>query len=244
HFEELRSLNLLMNCLDNEILNTELETLSSLKNLEILDLSSNYDIDNDILPSLTTLTSLRILDLSYTSLKGQFRTAEFKALVNLEILDLTDCGFSCSERDFILKNLETLNLKDNSFNESVISSLKILPSLRNLDLSGNQLSGSFPPHDLAYLTNLEKLDLSGNKRFTSTSSIQDCKRLSRLKRLESITLTGSNFDKSIISCVRTLPSLKTLNLRHSRSLGGPFPFHGIIISFERFEDTRHGSLQT
>lgn len=49
-----------------------LERLSSLKKLEILDLSLNYDIDNDILPSLSTLTSLKILDLSHTGLNGNY----------------------------------------------------------------------------------------------------------------------------------------------------------------------------
>ncbi|PWA93222.1 ankyrin-like protein [Artemisia annua] len=57
-----------------------------------------------------------------------------------------------SERDLILKNLETLNLKDNGFSESDISSLKIRPSLKNLSLSGKQLSGSFPPHAMSKLT--------------------------------------------------------------------------------------------
>ncbi|KAD4585420.1 hypothetical protein E3N88_23021 [Mikania micrantha] len=63
HFEELGSLDLSWNYLDNEVLNTDIETLSRLEKLEILDLSSNFQIDNDILPSLTTLVSLKNLQL-------------------------------------------------------------------------------------------------------------------------------------------------------------------------------------
>nr|KAJ0226972.1 hypothetical protein LSAT_V11C100013700 [Lactuca sativa] len=72
HFKELRSLNLSDDFLDKEIMKTGLEKLSTLKKLEVLDLSFNDDIDNDILPSLMTLTSLKILDLSFTSLNGNF----------------------------------------------------------------------------------------------------------------------------------------------------------------------------
>lgn len=58
----------------------------------------------------------------------------------------------------------------------------------------------------------------------------DCKRLSSLKRLESITFKRTKFDKSIISCLSALPSLNTLNLRHSISLAGSFPFQGMCTS--------------
>lgn len=60
--------------LKNSLSFAGLERLSSLKKLEVLDLSGNRDIDNDILPSLKTLTSLKVLDLSDTSLNGNFPT--------------------------------------------------------------------------------------------------------------------------------------------------------------------------
>ncbi|KAL4559905.1 hypothetical protein LXL04_032051 [Taraxacum kok-saghyz] len=50
-----------------------LERLSSLKKLEVLDLSGIHDTDN-ILPSLRTMSSLKILDLSNTGLTGIFPT--------------------------------------------------------------------------------------------------------------------------------------------------------------------------
>ncbi|PWA62975.1 receptor like protein 1 [Artemisia annua] len=206
-FEELRSLNLSMNFLDNAILNTELETLSSLKNLEILDLTSNYDIDNDIIPSLTTLTSLRVLDLSYTSLKGRFPTTG------------------------IIRYFEKLR----NFGSNRVWLLWYFSNTRNLDLSGNRLSGSFPAYDLAYLTNLEKLDFSGNKRFTNTSIIQELSRLKDLKTLDmgacglnSLVFNGTmsgllylNLDWNVfrndsLRFLGAFPSLKFLSLESSR----------------------------
>ncbi|CAH1420026.1 unnamed protein product [Lactuca virosa] len=133
-----------------------LEKLSSLKKLEVLDLSFNVDIDNDILPSLMTLTSLKILDLSFTSLNGNF-PIKFAALENLKVLDLSNCNFNGVS---ILKKLKSLNPGYNRFNESAATSLNTLSSLTNLDLSNNPLLGPFPAQELAHLTNLEKLDLS------------------------------------------------------------------------------------
>ncbi|CAI9267424.1 unnamed protein product [Lactuca saligna] len=174
HFRELTSLNLSYDFLDKlEIMKTGLERLSSLKKLEILDLSLNYDIDNDILPSLSTLTSLKILDLSHTGLNGNY---PISALENLEVLSLSFCYFNIT----------------------------------------------FEIQELAHLINLKKLDLS-NTWYLGTPNIQDCKSLSRMKRLESINLSGNSFNKSIISCLTALPSLKILDLSYSTSLGTSFP---------------------
>nr|KAJ0228079.1 hypothetical protein LSAT_V11C100013910 [Lactuca sativa] len=202
------------NCCDWERINCSTTTVHvtdlSLYNLRgVLDLSGNRDIDNDILPSLKTLTSLKVLDLSDTSLNGNFPT-------------------NGSERVSILRKLKSLNLAGNWFNESVITSLKALSSLTNLDLSYNQMPGPFPAQELSHLTNLEELDLSST-HLNGTPNIQDCKTLSRLKRLKSINLSDNNFNKSIISCLTALPSLKILDLSFSTSLGTSFPVQGMFI---------------
>lgn len=74
-------------------------------------------------------------------------------------IDITISFNSGSERAFILNKLETLILNQNSFNESgkELSSLKILPSIRNLDLSGNELSGPFPPKGTLYIYGFSKI---------------------------------------------------------------------------------------
>ncbi|CAH1446372.1 unnamed protein product [Lactuca virosa] len=233
HFKELRSLNLSYDYLDHKaIMKTGLERLSSLNKLEILDLSFNTDIDNDILPSLRKFTSLKVLDLSYTGLNGNF-PIKFAALENLEMLDLSYCGFNGifeiqgSERVSIFRKLKTLNLGSNKFNESIVTFLNTLSSITSLDISNNPMSGPFPAQELSHLKNLEELNL----RYTGldgTPNFQGCKSLSRLKWLESINLSENNFNKSIISCLSVLPSLKILDLASSKSLGGSFPIQEFL----------------
>ncbi|XP_035845604.1 receptor like protein 21 isoform X1 [Helianthus annuus] len=231
HFKELKSLDLSWNYIGKPIADIGLEPLSSLKKLELLNLSTNY-IETHIFPSLGALTSLKILDLSYiNSYEGDntppfYDISEFSILENLEVLDLTQIGcygtLQGSEAVSILKKLKVLNLRGNQFNESLITSLGALSSLKSLDLSENLLSGSFPAQELSNLANLEKLDLSLNK-LNCTPSIQDCKSLMRLERLETISLGYNNFNKSIISCISFLPSLKILDLSGSLQFGSSFP---------------------
>ncbi|CAH1420185.1 unnamed protein product [Lactuca virosa] len=153
HFKELKSLNLSYDFLDKEVVKTGLERLSSLKKLEVLDLSWNDDIDNGILPALKTLSSLKILVLGSTNLNGNFPISEFAALENLEMLDLSICPFNGtfeiqgSERVSILRKLKILNLRFSGFNENIITSLNTLSSLTSLDLSENPMSGPFPAQD-------------------------------------------------------------------------------------------------
>ncbi|KAI3773442.1 hypothetical protein L1987_47971 [Smallanthus sonchifolius] len=105
-----------------------------------------------------------------------------------------------SDKVSILTKLKILNLMDNYFNGSLITSLIAHHSLETLDLSWNFLPGS----------------------------IEGCKSLVRLERLESISLACNNFNKSIISCLSFLPSLKILDLSYSDNLGSSFPMEGTM----------------
>ncbi|KAJ9559745.1 hypothetical protein OSB04_004905 [Centaurea solstitialis] len=227
HFKELTSLNLSRNCLDDGIVNTGLGRLSSLKKLEILDLSDNR-ITNKTLPSLGALTSLRVLNLNDNNLEGYFPALGMCLLwKNLEILDLSFNHMKGFDRVSLLKKLKVLNLRYNDFNESFITSLSALPMLKSLDLSYNyHFERSFPAKELVHLTNLEELDLTENY-FNDTPSIQECMRLSGLKKLKSITLRYNNFKKSIISCLGAHPSLKSLDLSEN-NLGGSFPIQELL----------------
>ncbi|XP_024972098.1 receptor-like protein 15 [Cynara cardunculus var. scolymus] len=189
HFKELTSLNLSKNCLDDGIVNTGLGRLSSLKKLEIVDLSGN-NIGNDIFRSLGALASLRVLHLDDNYLEGCF-----PALGMFLFLPPT----------FLI---------DFFFGE--------------LGDTGSLLQLFYESHmtELADMTNLEELDLSDN-RFNDTPSIPDCARLSRLKKLKSIILGYNEFNKSIISCLSALPSLKTLDLSYNL-LGGSFPIQELL----------------
>ncbi|KAJ0586727.1 putative non-specific serine/threonine protein kinase [Helianthus annuus] len=231
-FKELRSLDLSYNDLDDMIATTGLERLSSLKKLEKLNLSTNY-IQTDIFRSFGSIISLKVLDLSYLYGDNQYPLphdiSELSALKNLEVLDVTGCSYygtiqmQGSDTITPLRKLKILNLGWNDFNESLIPFLSSLRSLRILDLSFNRIFESFPCQALSHLPNLEKLDLSSSSFINGTASNEGCKSLMRLKNLESISMQYSDLNKSMISCLSFLPSLKILNLRYSRILGSSFP---------------------
>ncbi|KAL4559893.1 hypothetical protein LXL04_032039 [Taraxacum kok-saghyz] len=198
-------------------------SLSRLRGLDVYwgDGSKLWSLNVSLFLHFRELTSL---DLSDAYLDKEILKTDFAALENLEVLNLTECEFTGTlniqgfARVSTLRKLKTLNLGHNGFNESIITSLLTISSLTNVDLSGNPFSGPFPAQELARLTNIEKLDIS-DTGLDGTPNIQACKSLSRLKRLKSINLSYNNFNKSIISCLSALPSLKILHLTNCPSLG-------------------------
>ncbi|KAG7994251.1 hypothetical protein I3843_01G049300 [Carya illinoinensis] len=70
-FKELRSLDLSYNAIDGCIPDEGLEKLSTLRNLEILNLGYNL-FDESILQSLGAITSLKTLNLTMNKLGGYF----------------------------------------------------------------------------------------------------------------------------------------------------------------------------
>ncbi|KAL8232278.1 hypothetical protein R6Q57_002056 [Mikania cordata] len=108
-----------------------------------------------------------------------------------------------------LRKLKILNLGENRFNESLLSSLSDLISLKSLDLHDNLFSGSFPFQEISHLINLEKLDLSWNN-MTVTPSIQGT-----LSNLVHLNLDFNNFfsvDDVMRSMATAFPSLRFLSL--------------------------------
>ncbi|KAG7952044.1 hypothetical protein I3843_12G038800 [Carya illinoinensis] len=122
----LRSLDLSFDAINGCIWDEGFEKLSTLRNLEILNLGYNFFDDNSILQSLGAITSLKTLNLSWNHLEGYF-----PAEVMLRNLNTLDISF---ERLEVLKNLETLILDDNWFDDSIIPSLSNLTSLVTLSL--------------------------------------------------------------------------------------------------------------
>ncbi|KAG6667470.1 hypothetical protein I3843_01G094000, partial [Carya illinoinensis] len=71
-FKELRSLDISFNAIGGCIPYEGFEKLSSLRNLEILNLGYNFFHDNGILQSLGDVTSLKTLNLTRNLLEGYF----------------------------------------------------------------------------------------------------------------------------------------------------------------------------
>ncbi|XP_042952932.1 receptor-like protein 14 isoform X2 [Carya illinoinensis] len=199
-FKELRSLDLSFNVIDGCIQDEGFEKLSTLKNLEILNLGYNFFDDNSILQSLGAITSLKTLNLSWNKLEGYFPAEELVTLRNLNTLDISwneyngtlpNQGF---ERLEVLRNLETLILDGNWFGDSII---RFIPSLSNL-------------------TSLVTLSLVDNGLgFEGVKAVEGFKKLAVLRNLETLILDDNWFHDSIIPSLSNLTSLVTLSLAYN-----------------------------
>ncbi|KAG2675469.1 hypothetical protein I3760_12G005400 [Carya illinoinensis] len=196
-FKELRSLDLSFNTIDGCMRDEGFEKLSTLKNLEILNLGYNLFDDNSILQSLGAITSLKTLNLSSNYLEGYFPAEELVTLRNLNTLDISfnfyngtlpNQGF---ERLEVLRNLETLSLYWNRFDDSIIPSLSNLTSLVTLSLAYTGLG------------------------YEGVKGVEGFKKLAVLRNLETLILDYNQFDDSIIPSLSNLTSLVTLSLAYN-----------------------------
>nr|XP_043636102.1 receptor like protein 21-like [Erigeron canadensis] len=273
HFKELRSLDLSLNHIDDTILSTGPERLSSLKKLETFNLSYN-SIGSGLFPSLGGVTSLKTLDMSCTakdnypsSSKAESGTkvkndiSILAALENLVVLDLTGSDSygtfqvpGGSEKISKLKSLETLSLAYNQFNGTIITSLSVISSLKEVDLSYNPLS-VFPTEvlddnffkkdvmrSIAAFPSLRILSLNfgydfeeeipfGNDLFQMYPNMKyfpvACHiALASFHHLEVLDLSQNSFSGSIPSTIQSLSSLRAISFA-GNALNGSLPETGL-----------------
>ncbi|KAG5226196.1 LRR receptor serine/threonine-protein kinase [Salix suchowensis] len=154
----LTTLGLGYNDLRGRILGDDLRNLSSLEELD-LDCCS---LDENSLQSLGALPSLKNL-----SLQGLSGAVPFQGIINLKNLELLDLSDNTLNSNNIFQtigtmtSLKTLRLWGCSLNGQLPTGLCDLNHLRELDIDSNNLSG-FLPRCLANLTSLQQLDLSSN----------------------------------------------------------------------------------
>ncbi|KAG2254155.1 hypothetical protein Bca52824_084291 [Brassica carinata] len=208
-FEEVQSLDL-SECAFSALFDDieGYKSLSRLRKLEILDLSSN-EFNNSIFPFLNAATSLKTLFLGFNKMDGPFPVKELRNLTKLELLDLSGNGYNNSMPGSFyfthLKKLKALDLSANYFSSSrelqgkLASFLKSLflcfyllffcgmKNLQELYLSGNYFSGQVP-QCLGSLNKLHVLDLSLNQLSGNLPS-----SFSRLESLEYLSLSDNNF---------------------------------------------------
>ena len=193
---------------------------------------------------ITKSDLLRIwnLDLRKKGIK-ELRSGDFKGLVNLRILYLSDNGLEGSIPKELgkLKYLEELILSRNRLSGPIPKELGKLGHLRYLSIHHNQLSGSIPK-ELGSLGDLEELLLDNNRLSGSIPkelgdlvslgelSLHDNqlsgsipKALGKLKLLEGLYLHINQLSGSIPKELTKATALGWLSLFDNKGLSGPIP---------------------
>nr|XP_034893298.1 receptor like protein 21-like [Populus alba] len=121
-----------------------------------------------------------------------------------------------------LRNLESLGLNVNHFNDSALSSLKGLSSLKSLDIGYNQLKGSFNVTELDALINLEEVYLDGNEidKFVLSKDTRGFGNVSLIS-LSNSTSNGRALPFTLLQSLTKFPNLRTLSLDEN-NLEGSF----------------------
>ncbi|MBA0556303.1 hypothetical protein Golob_026416 [Gossypium lobatum] len=183
--------------------------IGRLKRLKILNLRWNKL--QDVLPSeIGELKSLTHLYLSFNNFKGEI-PKELASLPELRYLHLHQNRFSgrIPAELGTLEKLQHLDVGNNHFVGTIkqlISMYGCFPSLRNLYLNNNYLTGGFPAK-IAGLTNLEILYLSYNKLSGVIPH-----EIIHLPRLTSLHLDHNQFAGRIPEALYRHPFLKEMQV--------------------------------
>ncbi|XP_031280885.1 receptor-like protein 56 [Pistacia vera] len=116
-----------------------------------------------------------------------------------------------------LSNLEYLSLNGNKFNNSILSYVSTLSSLKQLDLSDIGLKGIIDLRELDSLTNLEELSMGGNeiKKIVFSKGETSLRKLNAVYLSNLIISDGS----SLFQTLGLFPSLKSIRLSFNISSG-------------------------
>ncbi|KAG5244695.1 receptor protein [Salix suchowensis] len=124
-----------------------------------------------------------------------------------------------------LRKLRILDLSENKFNDSILSSLSGFSTLESLDLSDNNFTGTVGLGGLASgLRKLEELTLSNNKfNDNILPKLLILLSITGLRKLEVLYLESTDFKENILmESLGGLPSLKTLHAGWSTFEGKHF----------------------
>ncbi|KAL1188515.1 Receptor-like protein 56 [Cardamine amara subsp. amara] len=218
-FDDVRSLDLSDSGFDGLFDDVEGYTsLRRLRNLEILDFSSNQ-LNNSIFPFLNAATSLTTIFLGYNKMDGSFPVRELNNLTILELLDLSGNSFNGSisvRAEFPhLKMLKALNLNDNGFSSPMeLQELKYLPNLEVLGLAYLEFDGPIPIEVVCKMKNLQELDLGGNN---FVGQIPLC--LGSLNKLRLLDLSSNQLVGNLPSNFGSLKSLEYISLLDNNFTG-------------------------
>ncbi|KAK7280338.1 hypothetical protein RJT34_25401 [Clitoria ternatea] len=211
---------------DNSFFGTIPSSISSLSNLQILTLRSN-SFSGSIPPSLTSLKSLQSLDLSHNNLSGSLPNS-INSLTTLRRIDLSFNKLTGSLPK-LPPNLLELALKANSLSGPFQKqNFEGLNQLEVVELSENALTGTIESW-FFLLPSLQQVDLANN----SLTGIQISRPKSEGSNLVALNLGFNRIQGYAPANLAAYPMLSFLSIRHN-SLRGAIPLeYGKIRSMKR-----------
>ncbi|KAK9096150.1 hypothetical protein Sjap_021647 [Stephania japonica] len=215
-----------------------------LPNLEILDLSWNHHLtlsSLDFPPNKQyALQQLIVRGINFPGRSLPHSIGNLNLLTKFDAsnCDLTGPISSSLSKLSQLSQLEELDLWYNAFVGTLSSfAWSKLSSLRMLDLSGNQLTGTIPS-SLSKLSQLEELDLGNNAFVGNLSSIA----WSNLSSLRMLDLSGNQLTGTIPSSLSKLSQLEELDLGNNAFVGSLSSFAWSNLSSLRKLDLSDNQL--
>ncbi|KAG8650379.1 hypothetical protein MANES_07G034400v8 [Manihot esculenta] len=176
-------------------------------------------MSGEIRSSLTKLKSLRNLDLSSNSFMGIPIAEFFHSLKKLQYLNLenSDLGGKIPSILGNISSLLNLGLSRNELNGTLPFNLENLSKLSTLDVSSNHLTGSLPSI-IGQLSELSVLDVSFNHLYGIVSE----SHFSKLTKLETLRFSSSSLILKVGS--NWIPPFQVQVLEMSSChVGPPFP---------------------
>ncbi|KAK8706294.1 hypothetical protein V6N13_049865 [Hibiscus sabdariffa] len=203
------------------------DSIGNLTSLEILDFS-HTNLRGPIPATLGNLKQLRYLDLSSNNLVGNLPSQVRGPDRNFLGRSLSSSLFSLPHLvELRLNNnkltgpidqfdkaapLEVVDLSNNEIKGPIPASFSQLVNLKHLDLSYNNLSGSFELDKLSKFDKLEVLSFSNNALLSLTSASNANYSLPNLVELDLSSCNTNEFP----NFVRNLPGLTHLDLSYNR----------------------------
>ncbi|PIA42275.1 hypothetical protein AQUCO_02000022v1 [Aquilegia coerulea] len=211
-----------LNLSKNSIEGTLPTSLGNMKDLVVLDFSSNK-FSGEIPDNWAlNLKQLKGLILSNNNLHGGISSSLFN-LTFLDTLRLSDNQFTGNIPNHNVGSfgLCIFDLSQNQLSGEIPSWIGMLPNLRTLILGNNSFHGLIPL-EFCYLLNLEFLDLSYNHL---SGSIPSYLRLPALKYMH---LQGNKLSGSIPEAILQSSDLMTLDLKHNNLSGNIPDWFGLL----------------
>lgn len=192
---------------DNDITDDGVNNLSSLSNLEVLNLGHTM-ISSLSLPVIARLNKLTQLELDGISL-GENAIKDLSKLNGLKALYMRSCNLKATSTKYLgsMKGLAVLRLAGNKIGDEGVKNMPALAELKELNLNETGITDQ-SLEKIASYQSLSILTLRGN----SFSAASGLKSLGRLKKLFYLDISGPKLTDEKIAFAKEMPALKTLRL--------------------------------